>query len=178
MIVGLLVSLVIGIGTFLTDVSPPLNTFWRSRPINPNGWFWIKILTNLAILEIPVVGVFVCVSAIVLAIGGVPNRNEIDVVVVTLLTPIWVCSAAVLMTCLVRHAIYAAILGLATMYAGFLILLGIFWSTQAALGRVDWHDSIDLTNRESAGIIAVLIVVYTLLAWLAVRNDWGRKSRY
>jgi hypothetical protein len=175
-VVGLFVSLVIGIGTFLSDVSPSLNTFWRSRPINPNGWFWIKILTNLAILEIPVVGVFVGVSATVLALGGDPNRIAIDVAVVTLLAPIWVFSAAALMTSLVRHAIYAAILALAAMYAGFLFLLGVYWSTQVALGSVDWHDRIDVTNSESAGIIAVLIVVYTLIAWLAVRYDWGRKN--
>ncbi len=40
--IGLLVALVVGIGMILTDVSPPLNTFWRSRPINPDLWFWTK----------------------------------------------------------------------------------------------------------------------------------------
>ena len=165
MIVGLLVSLVIGIGTFLSDVSPPLNEFWLSRPINPDSWFWTKIATNTVILEAPVVGVLI----FFLAFGGIPSRDVIEFAVLVLLAPLWVFTAAALLICLVRHAVYAVILGLAAMYAGFLILLGIYWTTQAALGHVQWQDRVELTNREAAGIIAVLIAVYTILAWLAVR---------
>ena len=44
--VGLFVSLVIGVGTFLSDVSPPLNTFWRSHrsiPTAGSGPKWSPI---------------------------------------------------------------------------------------------------------------------------------------
>ena len=131
------------------------------------------MVTNLIILELPVISVLV----IILALGGVADRDESGAAVVVLLTPMWIFFAAALVTCLVRHAIYAAILGLAAMYTGFLVLLGLYWSTKAALGLVQWQDGVDPTNRETAGIISVLVVVYTLLAWLAVRYDWGLKNR-
>ena len=40
--IGLAVAMIVGIGVFLYDVGPGLSSFWRSRPINPNLWFWIK----------------------------------------------------------------------------------------------------------------------------------------
>ena len=47
---GFVMSLVIGIGVAFYDVRPQLNTFWRSRPINPDAWFWCKYGTGMVVL--------------------------------------------------------------------------------------------------------------------------------
>jgi predicted secreted protein len=49
-IFGLFIALVAGIGVSLHDLSPGLNTFWRSRPIRPSVWFWTKFITGLVIV--------------------------------------------------------------------------------------------------------------------------------
>ena len=40
---GFLFATLIGVGVFLRDLEPGLNTFWRSRPIPTSHWFWTKI---------------------------------------------------------------------------------------------------------------------------------------
>ena len=50
-------ALVAGIGVFLRDLEPGIHQFWRSRPIEPNGWFWVKfavgLVTILATFQLP-----------------------------------------------------------------------------------------------------------------------------
>ena len=48
---GFIITLVAGIGVFDRDLSPPLNEFWRSRPIHPDLWYWIKYLTGLVLIR-------------------------------------------------------------------------------------------------------------------------------
>ena len=88
-------------------------------------------------------------------------------------------AAAVAMTALVRQAVYAAILSIAVAYSGIavtapVILIGL---------RLGWGNPSmvymdDLTTPQVAITMFVTFVFCTLLAWLAVRNDWGQKSRY
>ena len=40
---GFFIVIVAGIGVLLDDLKPGLHTFWRSRPINPDLWFWAEI---------------------------------------------------------------------------------------------------------------------------------------
>ena len=47
---GAIMALVIGIGIFLRDLEPALNTFWRSRPISPGGWYWTKFASGLTVV--------------------------------------------------------------------------------------------------------------------------------
>ena len=49
-VLGFVMAMVIGIGVCFYDVQPQLNTFWRSRPIHPDLWFWCKYITGLAVL--------------------------------------------------------------------------------------------------------------------------------
>jgi hypothetical protein len=82
------------------------------------------------------------------------------------------------MTCLVRHAVYAAILSIAVVYLGFLTAWGA-WLVAGLLGWV----SLRADRWEPAETLVVLgmilsFVMSTLVAWLAMRYDWGRKSRY
>ena len=44
---GFGIAMIVGIGVCLQDVTPGINSFWRSRPINPDAWFWTKYITGL-----------------------------------------------------------------------------------------------------------------------------------
>jgi len=55
-VVAILWSAVVGSGVFAGEFEPRLEHFWRSRPISPSGWFWVKfmvgLLTVLAVLDL------------------------------------------------------------------------------------------------------------------------------
>src|SRR5262249_16839356 len=46
-VVSFFIALVLGIGVCHADMEPQLNTFWRTRPVNPSAWFWTKFATGL-----------------------------------------------------------------------------------------------------------------------------------
>ncbi|MGE3316206.1 MAG: hypothetical protein AB7O26_13905 [Planctomycetaceae bacterium] len=50
--IGCLLALVIGVGSYVHELDPKLYTFWRSRPISPSNWFWLKFMAGLFALLI------------------------------------------------------------------------------------------------------------------------------
>ena len=175
---GLFITLVVGIGVSLYDVGPQLNTFWRSRPINPDLWFWTKFVTGLL-----VVFVSLYLPLAVLAWTAAPDEFWRDMLhSETMIFPaitIAIYISAVTMTCLVRHAVYAAILSIATMYIGPLLV-------EAGMACVNWlvwrqepKPFFESANGPLmiAAMCAVMMGVL-IVGWLAVRYDWGRTSRY
>jgi hypothetical protein len=89
------------------------------------------------------------------------------------------------MTLIVRHAVYAAILsiGLLTLYAG---LAWALWMTPIWIGWADMPDyDATLSSKSDEWSVVLLVttvvvcfVVNSLLGWLAMRNDWGVRSRF
>jgi hypothetical protein len=117
-----------------------------------------------------------------LIVGGIlwtEIHDELRRDILILLTPLSIYTAAVATTCLVRHAVYAAILSVAAAYLGVFVAW-IGWLTAGLFGWVDWNP--DLWWEPSRTLVqlglVVSIVVCTLTGWLAVRYDWGWKSRY
>jgi hypothetical protein len=171
---GFLVTLVVGIGTSLTDLNPKLNTFWRSRPIDPNLWYWTKFISGVLLLFS---SLFVPTSLLLwLTIG----RGDIsaDELLAFLAGYLAVYIAAVTITCLVRHAVYSAILSLAAIYTGFCAA----WLFQLVMRWLVWHEPQNWSMKGApsgpllaTGLVAISIAV-VLLGWLAVRYDWGRKN--
>lgn len=104
---GFLLALLIGTGTFVSDLEPRLNTFWRSRPLSPAAWYWTKYFTGL-LLIVSMLGIPAFIST--LSVGGL----DLDLQELLWLIPLWlvVYSLAVTATCLVRHTVHAAILSL------------------------------------------------------------------
>lgn len=49
-------SAVVGASLFSAELEPGLGTFWRSRPISPSQWFWIKFSLGLAAVLVVVDG--------------------------------------------------------------------------------------------------------------------------
>jgi hypothetical protein len=175
LVLGTVLAMVLGIGVMLYDVSPGLNTFWRSRPINADLWFWIKFLSGLAILLAAIYGPPLLYRMVVGSTGfSAAQHSEAWMYPFLHIT---IFAAAVAMTCLVRQAVYAAILSIAAAYLG-IVAVGLVLTVGSLLGWVELGREyvLDLTESEVAVGLAISFVFCTVLAWLAVRNDWGQKA--
>jgi hypothetical protein len=174
-VLGSCLALVIGVGVVLHDVSPPLSEFWRARPINPDWWFQLKFATGLMIV---VVTIYVPLGAIAALLHALPYDPDVAAIIPWLHVATF--AAAVAMTCLVRHAVYAAILTIAMIYLS-IVVVSLVWIVLALFGWTqvpeNWPDLLEETSTIVSGLVAGF-VFSTLLAWLAVRYDWGCKSRY
>jgi hypothetical protein len=174
---GFCIALVAGIGVALQDMGPRLNTFWRSRPINASLWFWTKYATGLLIVLAAVYGP----QLLLLVTGGdFVGRGHPAHGVEVVLLHVATYAAAVAMTCLVRHAVYAAVLSMGVLTA-CTFSAWLIWMTPTWVG---WRES---AGEETAGLAASFallaglfgcFLISTVIGWLAMRNDWGWKSRY
>jgi hypothetical protein len=174
---GLFITLVVGIGVSLNDMGPSLNTFWRSRPIQPDLWFWTKFMTGLiavlAAIYVPI-GLF----AAFFDTSVFEIQHEPDLVTF-LAGQIALFAAAVMTTCLVRQAVYAAILSIPLVYLGPLVMqLLLVVARMAGWMERPPEGLMQITDVHIATGFALCFVVCTVIAWLAMRYDWGRKSRY
>jgi protein-S-isoprenylcysteine O-methyltransferase Ste14 len=157
------VVMVAGIGLYLEELKPGLNQFWRSRPNDLRLWFWVKFLSGMLVL--------VTVLGILLFLTGWSQWSEThnpewkELWGGTLyVTWMFVITYSLAMTyqCLIRQPIYEALLTMATLWAGLLVL------SIPSLGKPH-------LAMVAIGMIASLAVVVTL-AWKTVKHDWGWKS--
>ena len=155
--------IVAGIGVLLDDLKPGLHTFWRSRPINPDLWFWTKFLTGLATTTVALGIPFL----LVWSLSGSNfwhvslSRDAVFIIPTTFLSIY--CFAVVAMA-LVRRPIYAAI------FAIGLIAFGSFTLKQFL------PKSFEFDFEAVCVMEMVLSTLATLTAWLAVRYDIGYKG--
>ena len=176
-VIGFIIAMMIGLGIAFYDVQPQITTFWRSRPINPDLWFWCKFITGLSVL-------LAAIYIPILLIAAFGDRSGIEDLNIreAYLLPLGhaaLFASAVAMLCLVRHAIYAGILSIAFMYACMSLVFGL-WYVAALFGWVGKDPTTfwEPTTNEMATALITSFVISTALAWLATRYDWGRKSRY
>ena len=174
---GFGIAMIVGIGVCLQDVTPGINSFWRSRPINPDAWFWTKYITGLLVL---LTAIYVPLLAILFALHPDPWRVVGDES--GLITPamhLAIFAAAVAMTCLVRQAVYAAILSISLVYVGTLVGIGL-WFVASLMGiiQISQRSWWEPTNPQIVFGMLLSFVTSTIIAWLSMRYDWGRKSRY
>lgn len=175
---GVFVALVVGIGVFLSDLGPRLNTFWRSRPIQPDMWFWNKFSCGLVVVLTSIyapIGFLAALGTPVFVGWNYPDSLTIPILQITFF------AAGVVMTCLVRNAIYAAIMSIAVVYLGFVVTAITLAVVQVLRGEKGPEFLGDIFFNMSAvqtasGLLSTFIIC-TIIAWLAVRNDWGQKSR-
>lgn len=94
-----------------------------------------------------------------------------------LLSGPWIFPTFVLVTCLVRQAIYTAVLGIGAMFTGLITIATIVrtWMLRGTAWDSDTFWSFG--PFEDAVAIVTMTILYTILAWLAVRYDWGWKHR-
>jgi MFS family permease len=172
-------ALAIGIGVFLRDLEPGLNAFWRSRPIPPDQWYWTRFVCGLTVIfvafQLP--GLFLLFAG---ALTRLVRAQDLSQMATTFGTAwmIFVASyvVAVAVTCLVRHAMFAGILTVAATYFGALAVVLLYLASRCFAAH-RWttkeFESVDV----SVWIAGLLFdtAVGSILGWLAVRYDWGRK---
>jgi hypothetical protein len=161
--IGFVVALIVGIGMFDQDLGPRLNDFWRSRPIHPDLWFWTKYLAGLSIIGLALY------SPVLIAFwwswqGGNVRVDFAIGATMVLGFHMAIYATATATIVLIRQPIYAAILGVGAALVGVAIVESI-WGTEAI--NLNWI--IHASGFGTAGLA-------TLVAWLAVRYNWGRKN--
>ncbi len=176
-----LLAVVLGIGVSFNDLPPQINTFWRSRPIDPDRWYWVKLVTGGSVL-------FFTLYLPVLVVAGVsrlsgyehfPRSERQSSEYFYMLSFVGLAFlAAVTMMVLLRQAIYAAIFTVAALLLGY---WGVVFGT-AFVRSVIWQEPIRSFFMSSSieQMIFLGMAVYTvfivLIGWLATRYDWGRKG--
>ncbi len=169
---GGFLALVFGVATFFYDVEPRANEFWRSRPIGASQWFWVKFATSLAMFAATVYLLPAVVALASHSSLGLPTSRDAVLIVPIHLA---VFAATMAMMCLVRQAIYAVILGIATVY---LWVLACLWLMLLVARLVGWQDWIgarleDMGTNTVVVALLVSVVLSALVGWLAVRRNWG-----
>ncbi len=173
MTVGLMVSVVAGVGVFLEDLSPGLNYFWRSRPINTSQWFVVKysvgLLVTIVTLAVPVLAIafYAWVSPDEVSTLNLQSNEEIrNVAAFGGLAQIVVYNCAIAAIVLLRRPIHAA-------FTAITVALMI-WIASAVITESVFGLSMP---TKSVALLLLFVGSSTLatviLAWLAVKHDWG-----
>jgi ABC-type transport system involved in multi-copper enzyme maturation permease subunit len=155
---GFVLAILIGVGTVAGDLAPPVNTFWRSRPISASAWYWTKYVLGMAAI----------VATIALpTLVMLPYTQGTDVtgkgLFWSLLLWALAFSLALTMTCLFRQPLRASILtvgAVAILYAAVQACFGSFspWEAGAPLGVL-------------IAVFTVALVASTIAGWwVAVRD--------
>lgn len=153
---GFLAALFVGVASFQDDLSTGLSGFWRSRPIDPDQWFWIKYASGLAVLATVFGGVY----ALAWLLDPSESARSSEQILQVILAFWTVYASAVCVACLVRNVIYAGILSFAVAaYTTWLALVP--------------YNGEQLPVALQALILTSVSVGLTLLAWQAMRRDWA-----
>ncbi|QDT67188.1 ABC-2 family transporter protein [Planctomycetes bacterium MalM25] len=153
---GFLAALLVGVASFQDDLSSGLSGFWRSRPIDPDLWFWTKYSCGFSLLAI-VFGTVYMLSQVLYPYVLTEDWISAPQAVLAFWT---VYSSAVCVACLVRNVIYAGILSFAVAaYTTWLALVP--------------YNGEQLPVAVQVLILTSVSVGLTLLAWQAMRRDWA-----
>ncbi|MBX3412328.1 MAG: hypothetical protein KF708_06380 [Pirellulales bacterium] len=155
--IGMFIAAVAGIGVALNDTSPKLSNFWRSRPMNPDLWYWAKFGTGLLVL-LTTLYLPVLVLAAMFHPDGLLGLCESEHLIFPALQ-IALFASSLALTCLLRQAVYAAVLSIGVIYLGVLPTWFI-WGTDPP------YQAVAVSLVMTAGVM-------TVVGWLAMRNDWG-----
>jgi hypothetical protein len=180
---GALTTVVIGVGVFLRDLESGVHTFWRSRPIEPNSWYWIKFVTGIAVIAVT----FLLPLLIAPALTSTRQRqfdspdgiSELFWLQATAAVTILAAySMAVMTTCLTRSAVFATILTMVGLYVAamfpMLLVLAYCWITIGVRADFPLND-----NQIRPWILASLLIatmISMIVGWLSVRNDWHTRG--
>lgn len=103
---GCVLALLIGVGSFVSELQPDLHMFWRSRPISPGSWFWFKYIGG----AIALIGLFDAPCMLLAWSGIVRTVSPGFAAVFPMLLHLLCYSLAVFAACSVRHSSYSTVL--------------------------------------------------------------------
>jgi hypothetical protein len=115
--IGCVLALLIGVGTFVSELQSGLHTFWRSRPISSSSWFWFKFIGG----AIALIGLF-DVPCMLLAWSGIVRTSSPGFAAIfPMLLHLLCYSIAVFFACTVRHSTYATVFAVGVIMSVILI---------------------------------------------------------
>lgn len=163
---GVFVAVVAGIGLFYEDLRPGLHTFWRSRPINVDAWYWIKLVTGVTIT----VGVFAAgplLSFAALSLTG--HAAIVDLPSEPYMARIFGGGLLLHSTTLVLAAFAIIVVRQLVMAAMLTFVAGI----AIAVPVVAWMQDSPPHLGALVALGVCLLVGISLVACVALRRDWG-----
>lgn len=160
--VGYLVTVVAGMGVFLEDVKPNVGIFWRSRPVNATTWFFVKFFTGLAVLLV-CFGLLFALAYFLPGGDGLLDSQQPGLQIgVFALVFLLTYTLSMASYCMGKHPIVAVMATIGMMYGGA-------FASSVVVNRVIGHWEMEL----AIGLILLAQVVAMVIAWGAVRNNWG-----
>ncbi|WP_146589191.1 ABC transporter permease subunit [Posidoniimonas polymericola] len=160
---GPLAAAIMGIGVTLRDLSPQLNTFWRSRPIPADHAFWIPVATGGALLMIcfalPAWGLVTWAGGVFESGNNAAKSQEligIGAAALLLFFAAGACAAAA-----TRDAVRAAILSLG------ISLVPVVWT-----GEILDRQGIITEVWQVMAVLGGIALTAILAAWVLFRSDW------
>jgi len=136
-VIGCVLALLVGVGTFVSELQPDLYTFRRSRPIAPGSWFWFKFIGGAVAL----VGLFDFPCMLLTWSGVIRSSCPGFAAAFPMLLHLLCYSIAVFMACIVRHSTYSTVLAF-----GALMLITVPEMAEFRVPRFFtffsmWHDA-------------------------------------
>lgn len=116
--VGCILAVIIAVGAFVPQLESKLHTFWRSRPISPRQWFWMKYAAGALVIVVCFDLPLAFLQSITTTELGQINPylahfSYISHAGFPILLHLFIYSFVVLASCGVRHPIYSGIIGIA-----------------------------------------------------------------
>lgn len=188
--VGSLLALLIGVGSFVHELEPKLHTFWRSRPISPSAWFWLKFTAGFVVLvvlfDLPYFllawGQYIYPWSAYRPEFAIPLGSEPPSLIIALfpvLMHLFVYSLAVLAACAIRHSVYSTVIAVCVVLA-FVLLPEVNWVHlpqrlsffdlwTSAYRFNDWRSG--LSFAIATALVTAIALPATLLAVWLVKRD-------
>lgn len=157
---------IVAASLFAPEFQPGLESFWRSRPIAPGTWFWMKFLTGLAVTLGILDGVTI-IASWKSPYAQFPNRMSVSYIACLPVLHGLLYSLAAYAVCRLRRPIA----GIVAALAAFAIVSFVVESIPATRQLEPFAVYYRLLDREQAGVIDLsacdYVVVYGGLAALA-----------
>jgi len=178
---GALTTLVIGIGVFLRDLEAGIHTFWRSRPIDPSAWYWVKFLTGLAVVALTFF-LPMLIAPLLMSenqfYGPVGNSELFWLQGIAAGTIFAAYAIAIATTCLLRSAVFATVLTMAGLYLAALVPSLMVYAYRYATSplRPEFPEGSEAQRLVLFGMLLAAIISM-IVGWFAVRNSWSLQGR-
>lgn len=173
--IGVFLMVATVVYTFVPSLEPNLMSFWRSRPIPPNEWFWSKysicLLVSLTLIHTPTT----LIIGTGTRIAWFDCSSEIVACLCLCLMHTAIASIAVLCASLTRRTVSAAILALST--SAIIIWMPMFAGSDQNPLRFDFARE-QLRSFAQSGFQATsyhdlqFLPFLSLMAFIAVTASW------
>lgn len=135
---GCALALLIGVGSFVSELQPDLHMFWRSRPISPGSWFWFKYIGG----AIALIGLFDVPCMLLAWSGIVRTASPGFAAVFPMLLHLLCYSLAVFAACSVRHSSYSTVLAISALMVIIIPELAEFQVPRFLSFLTMWRDAV------------------------------------